>query len=447
MTALVKCQHCALKGSGETLPETASGEVLWKDRPKLVFVILCVITFLVGLIGRPVHVLLLEFFFLAAYLALLPPFADLAATAKSHRWITAITLAWVVSTSTSLALSPLGLGTEPLAIVRHVQTLFHVAFFFCVWHFLARYAMPLQWTLLAIPASCLVIALGMAALLIASDLSDPELSQRWFQGPPFHGHIRHTGYQIAAGLGILLGFCLANGRPLVHRTVIFALMITLATFLFWTGGRGALLSVATAFGLLALAALWRRMGIRFLGLAFLLSVVAGMMLSELLAVFDWNGVLHMAARSADAQSVAQLSTGRVGFWLSAWENVKDHLAFGLGAHGYVFMPNRIFGVQPHSAIVQFVVEWGLIGGALISALLIMAFWRGLRIHVLGAAPGALDPTYAAAGALIATLAVHGLFDGTFFHPQPTFYLALCLAIWCGPEGKELTTRNEANQEC
>ena len=123
--------------------------------------------------------------------------------------------------------------------------------------------------------------------------------------------------------------------------------------------------------------------------------------------------------------------GRLVVWLEAWESVRDHLAFGLGPQGYLFMPNRSFGVQPHSALVQFVVEWGLVGAVLFLGLLAYGFCFGVIAHIAKAQEG-LDPAALSAGSIIVALSILGLVDGTFYHPQPSLYLAIAFAVWTLP---------------
>ena len=167
-------------------------------------------------------------------------------------------------------------------------------------------------------------------------------------------------------------------------------------------------------------------------------MATGLVLSEWLAVFDWNGVVDVAARTAEAvaaEDLNQLATGRITMWRSSWESVREHLIFGLGPNGYILMPNRVFGVQPHSFLVQFLVEWGLAGSLLFVGLLLYGFWRGFLEHVVRAR-GAFDVASLSAGTVIVVLTLHGLVDGTYYHPQPSLYLALAFAIWTLPRRSE-----------
>ncbi len=85
--------------------------------------------------------------------------------------------------------------------------------------------------------------------------------------------------------------------------------------------------------------------------------------------------------------------------------------------------------------MQFLVEWGAIGALLFLGLLLYGFYAGFLEHVVRAR-GALDVAALSAGTIIVVLTVHGLVDGTYYHPQPSLYLALGFAIWTLPRRSE-----------
>ena len=84
--------------------------------------------------------------------------------------------------------------------------------------------------------------------------------------------------------------------------------------------------------------------------------------------------------------------------------------------------------MPHNVIVQFLVEWGVLGTALFSSMYLYALHRGIsKLRSLDS----LEIPGVCAAIIVAALSVHGLTDGTFYHGKASFYLALCLAIWLG----------------
>ena len=397
----------------------------------LSFWTLCVAIFFAGVFARPDTVLALEQIFIIFYIVLLRALPSLLRMIKQHWVISVITLLWIISITISFFNSPFDLLHEDMALRRYIQTLTHVAFFLCVRDYVGRYPVSLKWILFAIPMACISVMVVMIVILLGEDLSLPETSARWLLHPPLNLHIRHTGYLIAAGIGITIGFCFLPDSKPRERAAVVLLLTTLFTFLFWTGGRGATLSTLFAFVVIWGAAQWKGNSTRFLCIAFAISIIAGAVLSELLAVFPWNGVMHMVFRTANSQDLNQLGSGRIEIWLSTWATIKDYPLFGLGSHGYVFMPNHIFGLHPHSFVLQFLIEWGAAGTLLIMTVLTIGFFKGLRTLVINKQKE-LSPITVAIGGLILSLGFHGLFDGTFFYPQPTLYLVMALAIWTVP---------------
>jgi O-antigen ligase len=88
-------------------------------------------------------------------------------------------------------------------------------------------------------------------------------------------------------------------------------------------------------------------------------------------------------------------------------------------------------VQPHSALLQFLLEWGIVGTLLFSFVLLKGFIYGLRLHIMNKSLSA-TPYSIGAGSVIIALSIHGLFDGTYYHPQPSIFLAIAFAIWVSP---------------
>ena len=412
--------------------------------PRGVFGVLCALVFAAGLsttgtvLWNATVISLYELIFVLVYVALLRHLPRTAGSGRTTRILLVAIALWMVCITISFVASPYDVAATVPGRLRYLQTISHVVFFGAVRDFLCRVRLPVTWLLMVIPASGFAVALMAAYLLIGADGQNPAVSERWFNDPPFNSHIRHSGYQIAAGVGALTAFFVSGSRASPARVALLLVLIVLCAFLLWMGGRASILSVLTAFALLAAAVRIKGVAGGGLWLAFTLSMAAGLVLSEWLAVFDWNGVVDLATRTAEAvaaEDLNQLGTGRIDIWRTSWESVREHLIFGLGPNGYWFMPNRVFGVQPHSFLVQFLVEWGLAGGLLFLGLLLYGFWRGFLEHVVRAR-GELDVASLSAGTVIVVLTVHGLVDGTYYHPQPSLYLALAFAIWTLPRRSE-----------
>ena len=391
----------------------------------------CAVIFFAGVFARPDIVLALEQIFIIIYIVLLRAAPSLLRMIKQHWVISVITVLWVISITISFFNSPFDLLYEDMALRRYIQTLTHVVFFLCIRDYVSRYPVQLKWSLLGIAMACICVMVVMVVVLLGEDLSLPETSSRWIAHPPLNMNIRHTGYLIAAAMGASIGFCFLPSTKPIQRVAVIVLLTVLFAFLFWTGSRGAALGVLSAFVVTGVVAYRKGNHIRFFLIAFIVSFISGAILSEVFAAFPWNGMLHMASRTVQSQTLNDLGSNRIEIWLSTWATIKDYPLFGLGSFGYVFMPNHIFGFHPHSFVLQFLIEWGAVGTLLIMTALTVGFFKGLRAHVINQTNKLNPITFSIAGILL-SLGVLGLIDGTFFYPQPTLFLTLGLAIWTTP---------------
>lgn len=375
-----------------------------------------------------------ELVFVIRYGVLLRPWSRGLLVDRIEPIVTLALAAWLVSITISLLFSPYDLAETWPGWLRYGWTIMHVVFFLAVRDFLGRYRLPLRWLLLTIPAAGLFVAIVMAYQLINLESVDASTSIQWWYTPPFNTHIRHTGYLVTAGIAALLVYQVPVSGPRLTRGALLVVLTVLWTLLIWSGGRAAILSVLLAVALLGLTLRVKGMRSRELWLATALAIGVGAVLAEWLSVFPWNGVVELLTRTTDAveaQDLNQFGSRRIEVWTSTWDSVRDHLSFGLGPQGYWYMPNRVVGIQPHNLVLQFVVEWGVVGSVIFLSLLVYAFFYGLATHILRAGRE-VDLATLAAGSVIAALTIHGLVDGTYYHPQPSFYLAIAFAIWTAP---------------
>jgi O-antigen ligase len=397
----------------------------------LLFWLLCAFTLGMGIaqthdwFDNALIVMDCEILFILCSILLLKRIVPFNLRAMANPVLAILLILWACSVSVSFFFSPYALSQSTFAGFRYVETLIHVLFAVYVWHLLAQLRGRAGWLLAMLPLASAVVLVSYFVVWYGGER---ELGD-WFHQPVLNSHIRHTGYQLTAALAVFLVVLLDGGR-FRRPLLIVAGLALLWGFLFWTGGRAAALSV-TAIAVLLLALCQTRDGdTRYVGNMILVSLLLGLLLSELFAVFPWNGVLQGALRTVGAENFNQLSSNRLAIWQATWESIKENPFFGLGPQGYLYMPNRVYGVQPHSVLLQFLAEWGLIGSLLFVTVLLRIFFQGLGINVL-AAP-APSPVRLAAGAVIVALTIHGLVDGTYFHPQPSYYLALAYAIWALP---------------
>lgn len=247
--------------------ECANSSSGLEQRRSICLYALCASIFLTGIFNGGFRVLATEWGFIFVYIVLLRPFPSILRTIVRNKIIFALFALWSASLTGSLSMSPLQISNEPAAILRYAQTFSHVVFFFFVQNFFARHPVSSKWPMLSIPFSIVAVATIMAVLLFGDDLTSAETATRWFAHHPLNAHIRHTGYAITAALGVMTGFCLMRHLGFPNRPVILLLLTILFAFLFWTGGRGATLSVVLTFCAAGLIAGVKGGSIRFLGAA------------------------------------------------------------------------------------------------------------------------------------------------------------------------------------
>lgn len=392
-------------------------------------------------------VYIFEIMILFSYVLLMREYSPIRDTIKDNPIITTILLIWIISVSYSLYDSPLHLINESLAVNRYLQTIAHVIAFIFIWCFFSRYKNNLHRLLLLIPLSSIFVicAFIIDYLILPSNIDTNTLGNLWLNNPPFNSNIRHTGYQAAAAVSVFLVFCIKNNERTLVNLLNGITLTILWTFLFWLGGRTAIVSVVITVIFILIILYLRNYRLRHFLLAVSITAITGLLIAEWLAVFHWSGILNSVQRSVEADSFNTLSSNRLEVWKTAWESVNSHLFFGLGPQGYYFMPNRVSSVQPHNIFLQFLVEWGLVGTILFLILLVKGFWAGLKLNILNRNKD-INQIQLAAGAIISTLTLHSLLDGTYYHPQPSFYLVIAFAIWLTPATRNLPIQMTNNDK-
>jgi hypothetical protein len=241
---------------------------------------------------------------------------------------------------------------------------------------------------------------------------------------PQHANLRHVSYHgyVAAALGTTLAVL----RPRLRVTALLLAAVALFGILV-LGSRAALL----AWGVFAAAAV---LGSRRRGLPLLLC--GGVLVAAIAAAWVTNqrelmpvrGVIDRAA--SGVQSAVTLSE-REKHWQAALKAVAERPLFGYGPEAFMKSgccdPTR---AQPHNAIVQFLLEFGVIGFAALAAAAALA---------VRAAVGSLDaarrrlgdsPAFLWLTATLAGFGAYAMIDGVLYHAIPLMLFAMLAALWC-----------------
>lgn len=268
-------------------------------------------------------------------------------------------------------------------------------------------------------------------------LADAPNARNWAIDPPVGVHVRIMG--MVASIVIVSSavfLLLDNNRPAARAWLYFCLFAG-GAFVVWTASRMSIVVVVITLAVLLLLCRrvlqtpWRRIALMVLVL--LASVPA----SEPFSVFHWSGLQRMVSVSNVSDIAEQtgpdhfaiadrVTSSRMDIWRTAIQQFRSAPWFGSGPYSFFQVENKSFG-HPHNIVLQFLVEWGVIGSLLFFGFLLSLAVAGLRR--LPAALQARDSGWIAAAAVVFMLTLNGAVDGTYFALSPVFYLATAYAIF------------------
>lgn len=246
-----------------------------------------------------------------------------------------------------------------------------------------------------------------------------ERSVDWKVAIPGFINVRLFGSWTGAVFAALLGLAwLSPGRgPAAHRLYAAAAFAFALTF--WTTTRAALLA-----DLCVLPIAWFVAGApraRAFWSILPLYLLAGALLT--LPFQPYHDPSYTFFEANNFTSVDGFATGRLSYWSALLRLALDHplLGSGMMASWWLLPP---FYIHPHNVVVEFLLNWGIVGGAAAGSLLAGAAWHA---HQAAARASALLPVVL----MVDVSAIEGLFDGMFHFAQFVMLilggLAICLA--------------------
>jgi O-antigen ligase len=331
--------------------------------------------------------------------------------------------------SISFFFSPLELSGHYLAQHRYEQTILHAIVFLVLIEEFRNKALNPNIMLSTIIISIFFIILAYFFYYFTA--SPPPTDNQWWRHPPccFY-HPRHFGYTATAATAVLLGFIASLKLPFKGPAILLWLLLTLSlTTLIWLGGRASTGSIIlTMLALSTLVVLYGQKTQKApIIIGFIGSLLISIGISELISVFPWNGIMTMLGRTASAENLDSISSGRLQIWKEALQAWKQSPLLGLGSNAFAYIPRSShFASQPHSMIVQFLLEYGVFGIVLL--ILIYAMFVKQVFLRLSYGFTNMPPSVLAAVSSILALGIHGLVDGTLFYPQPVFVQVICFSI-------------------
>lgn len=296
----------------------------------------------------------------------------------------------------------------------------HLLFFVSVGHLLAKgAALPgnMSRFALAIPLSA---AFSGLCIMVFAYITGLDSGFNWLEHLPGFAHIRHTGYIFAPAIAVSIAH-VATRSDRTNR-IHYILIAANTAFVLWLGSRGPVFGLLGGFAVCALAfseirsfRLIRNLAAAT-GIGAILSVIIPAPATPLFGAIQrfWNG-------QADPGS---FSSGRTDFWLESLSLIAERPLFGYGAHTFQFLGETAkgFSKHPHQSLLQFIFDWGLIGGG---AFLCMIGLLIFKAYVKNGSPNNVKLTSAL---VVSTLLSFSLIDGIYFYSYTTA-LSIVFLLW------------------
>lgn len=302
-----------------------------------------------------------------------------------------------------------------LSVLMTLRYVLHGLFFAALLSLMRQsVALPISNILnaLMLGAIAYVVALAAFVLLVPDPSNFP-----WVPGLPSATNIRQIGNVVGVMAIVPAGMLLLGRGP---RPMLFGLLTLLLTFIAWSGTRGALagLIAGCVVGVLATlyAAKLRNVAIVFAALALGIGLSA-----PLPRPAPQFGIIRMvSAMTTDGD----VSAGRTKMWQNTLGEISEKPWLGFGSGRFLnnmFAINGSYYNHPHNVILQFIYDWGLLGGA---AGLAIFLWLGIALWNNRNVP--LEARFVALAAYTCIISI-SMIEGTLFHPLPMVIGMLMMA--------------------
>jgi O-antigen ligase len=226
--------------------------------------------------------------------------------------------------------------------------------------------------------------------------------------PPLYRHLRHMNYDLAFLIG-LSAWMIFRGR--IAHYLAFPIFFILGFLTLWTGGRGQWVALLALLVLSFMNRSFRANLKKYMVIPFgLFSGGLALVLSG-----ETHILFNSLTRSAADATINRISSGRLSIWSRSIEALDGSWLFGAGPDAFIrlgVMGSNI--VQPHNFVVQFLLEFGVIGSLAIFLIFGYLLFKCLKI-VIGRSSSLADVVLAA---LVISIPVFSVFDGLFYHIMP-----------------------------
>ena len=304
-------------------------------------------------------------------------------------------------------------------------TIWLIYFWMVVFLLRYRYLKPV-WLVWAIALSCLLPMLLLIVRYIELEpVSYWQFTTRHLES---YSHIRHIGYHAIAALFFSLGFILVRRHKMRWSIFLlgFLLVIVNLSFMIWSGSRQGVL-LFSLFGIALLLFYYRKS--LYLAVPLLLLVISASLGLIYLLNID-AGISVMLKKTLASSDLNRLLSGRVDIWKISWGFLDNHFLLGLGPDYFInteFAIKRRL-VQPHSVVIQSLLEIGIVGSLLLLALFSVVLKKAWASIKTISPDSPYYPHSLVAFTLILAYLLNSSIDGVFYHALPVYMFCMALAL-------------------
>lgn len=288
-------------------------------------------------------------------------------------------------------------------------TAVHLLFAFSIFHLLRRANVQDFRPFLMLLGTGLI---SLAALTFWRFAFPPPASMvpggviEWASALPGFISVRHFGsWTGAVAAGFLAMLLLGDEKS--RGSWIHGFYFLSAAMTVWSGTRAAILAmVVTA---VILVTVNRRFPtIHTIGLT---AVLTGSAMTAAWVLLPYDDPTFLLFTSFDATTASAMSGGRLDLWAATFQKWQTAPVLGLGSGStfwevYIGWPHT----QPHNAVLQFLISWGIVGA--VSALWLLG--RALaNVHVVAVHNASLLPFLA----ILYALLIMSLLEGMLHYPR------------------------------
>lgn len=270
--------------------------------------------------------------------------------------------------------------------------------------------------------SAKLLAIAFAILLISYFKLIFSIPETPWKGLSIYWHIRHMNYDLVIATGALT-LLLSQSKKISGKILYAIAFLVVGYYSAWSGGRGGTLTILLFFFLLwSFGIAGRRHILVALPLC---SLLAGAVVA---AVYDQSALFGSQFARFMSESASGITSGRTAIWAEALHILySDPIAtfFGFGPDAVLRLTiGRWTGIaMAHNTIVQWLMEFGLLGTLPLVAILLRFTIKAFRI----ARSNTYDDTARITSALLLSLFAFSMTDGLLYHLAPTVMILMMLA--------------------